>query len=329
MADHTQHVPVLKEEVLNGLAIEPGFTIIDCTVGGAGHALAMIEKLEGKGRFIGLEQDPNVIPAIQEHLRPIIQKHPEMVTLIGANFVQLANKDFRLELPRVNALLADLGISSDQLADPTLGISFMVDAPLDMRLSRDRGEPTTVVSRVVRRPFKTLELLLEAISEPTAADLVNSLDERALSLLIQTYGEESQSHKIAWAIVKAREEAPITTTTRLAEVIARAIPRKPGRAGATHSATQTFQALRIVVNHELENLDLLVRALPELMAPQGRAAIITFHSLEDRIVKHLFREFSDRGIARLITPKPMEASEEEIAQNPRARSAKLRIIQFL
>lgn len=331
----TRHVPVLMQQVLDGLSISEGQTVVDCTLGGGGHALAMIDRLHGTGRFIGIEQDPTALAALNDRFAPFVKKVPNLITILVANFGALANADFRSSIPPVNALLADLGISSDQLDDETLGISFRVDAPLDMRLSRDRGEPAMVLSRAVRRgetelrrPFSTLEKLLDAIPDPSAADLVNGLEEGTLADLISTYGEERWSHKIAWAIVKARKEAPIIRTTQLAEVIAKVVPRKPGPAGAIHPATQTFQALRIVVNQELESLDLLLHALPELMAPQGRAAIISFHSLEDRLVKNAFRSLKERGLATILTPKPIEASPEEVASNPRARSAKLRIIAF-
>jgi 16S rRNA (cytosine1402-N4)-methyltransferase len=284
-----RHVPVLPAEVLHWLDPQPGQIVIDCTVGAGGHALLIAERIQPGGRLIGLDQDP----AMLELARPRLAGLP--VTLVRAAFDQLADV-LRDERVVADGVLADLGISSDQLDDPTRGLSFQYDAPLDMRMDPTRGE--------------------------TAADLVRRLPERDLADLIYQFGEERFSRRIARRIVEARESTPFETTGQLAELVRRCVPR--GRGHGIDPATRTFQALRIAVNDELGALDRLLAQLPHCIKPGGRAVIISFHSLEDRRVKKAFRS---ADIWQVLTKKPVTAGADEEANNPRSRSAKLRASQ--
>jgi 16S rRNA (cytosine1402-N4)-methyltransferase len=281
-----RHVPVLPAEVLHWLDPQPGQTIVDCTVGGGGHARLIAERLGPTGRLIGLDQDP----AMLELARPRLAGLP--VTLVHAAFDQLADV-LRDAGATADGFLADLGVSSDQLDDPNRGLSFQHDAPLDMRMDPTRGE--------------------------TAADLVRRLPERDLADLIYQFGEERFSRRIARRIVEARQTEPIETTGRLAEIVRRCVPR--GKGHGIDPATRTFQALRIAVNDELEALDRLLAQLPNCVKPGGRAVVISFHSLEDRRAKQAFR---DRGVWQVLTKKPVTAGPDEERANPRSRSAKLR-----
>jgi len=296
------HAPVLLNEVLIALQPYSGGVYIDGTVGAGGHAAAILRQAQPEGRLFGLDQDPMALALAQQQLAPF----GTQVTLIHANFEQLG----RLALPQVDGILLDIGVSSMQLDQNERGFSFQTDGPLDMRMNTTTGE--------------------------TAADLVNTLPEDELANLIYQYGEEPRSRRIAKAIVQAR---PIERTLPLAQLIAKV---KPGYS-RIHPATQTFQALRIAVNDEL---GVLARVLPQaiaLLKPGGRLAVITFHSLEDRIVKQFFKQESTdclcpteqpfctcqhHATLRLITKKPITAAESEIAVNPRARSAKLRVAEL-
>jgi 16S rRNA (cytosine1402-N4)-methyltransferase len=281
-----RHVPVLPAEVLHWLDPQPGQIVVDCTVGAGGHARLIAERVTPGGRVIGLDQDP----AMLDLARPRLAGLP--VTLVHAAFDQLADV-LRDEGVVADAVLADLGISSDQLDDPTRGLTFQYDAPLDMRMDPTRGE--------------------------TAADLLRRLPERDLADLIYQFGEERLSRRIARRIVEARETTPVTTTGQLAELVRRCVPRSKGH--RIDPATRTFQALRIAVNDELESLDRLLAQLPSVVKPGGRAVVISFHSLEDRRVKRAFR---DGDAWQVLTKKPVTAGDDEERTNPRARSAKLR-----
>jgi 16S rRNA (cytosine1402-N4)-methyltransferase len=280
------HISVLPAEVLHFLDPQPGQTIVDCTVGAGGHARLIAERLGPAGRIIGLDQDP----AMLELARPRLAGLP--ATLVHASFDQIADVLREQDVTAVDGVLADLGISSDQLDDPVRGLSFQQNAPLDMRMDPTRGE--------------------------TAADLLGRLPERDLADLIYQFGEERFSRRIARRIVEARESEPIATTGQLAALVRRCVPR--GR-GGIDPATRTFQALRIAVNDELGSLDLLLAQLPTCLKPGGRVAIISFHSLEDRRVKQAFR---DSIVWQVLTKKPVTAGEDEQRSNPRSRSAKLR-----
>jgi len=281
-----RHVAVLSDKVLHLLDPQPGERWVDCTVGGGGHARLIAERIGPTGKLIGLDQDPTMLAKAQARLAGL------PVELVHANFDQLPEVLRNRGMDAVDGVLADLGFASDQVEAVDRGLSFRQDGPLDMRL-----DPTTGT---------------------TAADLVNTLSERALADLIYEFGEERQSRRVARAIVERRKAKPFATTSDLADVV-RSCVRK---SGAIDPATRAFQALRIAVNDELGALDRLLAALPRIVKPGGRVGIISFHSLEDRRVKYAFRA------AEMWTPltkKPVEASDDEIARNPRSRSAKLRV----
>jgi 16S rRNA (cytosine1402-N4)-methyltransferase len=284
-----RHQSVLPIEVLEALDPQPGQVVVDATVGAGGHSQLLAERVAPGGRLIGLEQDPAMIDLAAKRLQGM------QVTLVHSNFAALRHVLDQLGVDRVDAVLADLGFCSDQMEDAQRGLSFQEEGPLDMRLDPTQGE--------------------------TAAGLLRRLSERDLANLIFEFGEERCSRRIARAIVERRKQAPLTTTAELAELVRRSVPRPKGRGPSIHPATRTFQALRIAVNHELESLDQLLAQLPACLKPGGRAAIISFHSLEDRRVKHAFR---DREVWEKLTSKPVTATEEEVRENPRSRSAKLR-----
>jgi 16S rRNA (cytosine1402-N4)-methyltransferase len=286
----TRHVPVLPAEVLHYLDPQPGQTIVDATVGTGGHARMLAERVAPTGLLIGLDQDPEMITYAERRLRglPVALRH--------GNFEDLPEVLRAVNVPAADAVLADLGFCSDQLADPRRGLSFVADGPLDMRLDRTRGEP--------------------------ASALLSRLPERELAHVFRSFGEERYSRRVARKIVEAREEAAIATTGQLAELVRGCVPRPRGHRHVIDPATRVFQALRIAINDELGALERFLDALPGCVKPGGRVAIISFHSLEDRLVKQAFRKSPE--LFKELTRKPVQASEEEIRQNPRARSAKLR-----
>jgi 16S rRNA (cytosine1402-N4)-methyltransferase len=281
-----RHQPVLAAELLRLLDPKPGETWVDCTVGAGGHARLIAERLVAAGRLIGIDRDP----AMLELARSRLQGLP--VTLVHANFDRLTEVLADLGIERVGGVLADLGFASDQMDTAGRGFSFRGHGPLDMRF-----DPTTGA---------------------TAADLLNTLSEAALADLFFEYGEERYSRRVARRVVERRATRPFETTTELAELLRRCVPRS----GTIDPATRVFQALRIAVNDELGALDRLLAALPGVVTPGGRVAIISFHSLEDRRVKQAFRT---AGVWEPLTKKPVEPSDEERAHNPRSRSAKLRV----
>lgn len=306
------HVPVLVNEVVDGLRVEPGGRLIDATVGGGGHAYQILAESAPDGVLLGLDRDPTALARAAERLAPF----DDRVQLVHSSFAHLKEvaeaHDFVGEQgPAVDGILFDLGLSSLQLADPDRGFSFMTDGPLDMRF-----DPTS--------------------DGPTAADLVNNLSEEDLADILYHYGEENQSRRIARAIVEAR---PIRRTRELVEVIKEAVGRRRGR---LHPATLTFQALRIAVNEELDAVRAALPQAVELLAPGGRLAVIAFHSLEDRIVKRFMRRESKdcicprelpictcnhRASLDVMTRKPIRPTEEEVEENPPSRSARLRIAE--
>ena len=291
------HEPVLTREVLEVLAPDRGGLFVDCTVGAGGHSVALLEA--GATRLLGLDRDPSALALAAEALKTFRDR----VELVHADFRELdAVLDGR-GVGTINGALADLGVSSMQLDGTGRGFSFQRDEPLDMRM-----DPT---------------------SSRTAADLIRQSSELELAGVISQYGEERHARRVARAIVQARERAPIDTTRQLADLVRRAIPRRGW--SRIDPATRTFQAVRIWVNQELEGLEQFLVRLLRRMATGARAAIIAFHSLEDRIVKHTFRSIERAGdvSARILTRKPIVPSEDEIARNPRARSAKLRAIERL
>ena len=288
MSPQPRHVPVLAVEVLNLADPQPGQTWVDCTVGGGGHSRLIAQRLGTGGRLIGLDQDPTML----DRARPVLEGLP--VTLVHANFDQLSDVLRNLGIERVDGVLADLGFASDQMDERTRGLSFREDGPLDMRLDPTGGS--------------------------TAADLVNAMSEEALADVYYEFGEERKSRRVAKNIVERRAVKPFTTTADLADIVRRCVPRS----GSIDPATRVFQALRIAVNDELGVLDRLLAMLPEIVKPGGKAAIISFHSLEDRRVKQAFK-IADAW--KPLTKKPVLAGDEEVSRNPRARSAKLRVAE--
>lgn len=281
------HIPVLATEILKYLGPKPGDDVIDATLGGGGHASALLEATAPGGRLLGIEWDRRTL----EETRKKLERFGSRAMLVHGSYRDIGRLARTYAFSPVSAVLFDLGYSSFQIDAPDRGFSFRHDGPLDMRYDREQ--------------------------ETTAADLVNSRTQEELARLLREYGEERAAGRIAKAIVEARREAPILTTKRLASVVAAAAPRK----GRIHPATQTFQALRIAVNDELGNLREALPAAAGLLAPGGRLAVISFHSLEDRIVKDFFR--TNESLEPL-TKRPVAPSGAEVEANPRARSAKLR-----
>jgi len=285
------HVPVLTAEVLQHLRPEQGGLFVDCTIGLGGHSRALLEA--GATRVIGLDRDLDALARARETLAP----WGDRVELVHADYRALDEVLDRRQIAQIDGALADLGVSSLQFDAPGRGFSFQRDEPLDMRMDRSGGD--------------------------SAADLVARSTERDLADAIFQYGEERFSRRVARAIVEARHDAPVVTTGRLASIVRRAIPRRgPMR---IDPATRTFQALRIWVNRELDGLDRFVEAAVRRLRGGARLVVITFHSLEDRIVKHTLRALQQRdGLVQVLTKKPIVPRDEEVERNPRARSAKLR-----
>lgn len=288
-----RHVPVMVKEVIDGLALKAGGVYVDGTLGPGGHSEAILSHCPDLKLLIAFDLDQETLKAAGERLK----KYGDKVILFYGNFKDIPDVLFAERIEKVDGVLLDLGISSYQLERSKRGFSFLREEPLDMRMDRSGAV--------------------------TASELVNSLPEKVLSDLIYNYGEERWARRIAKAIIKRRDRSPILTSLDLARVVYDAVPPKY-RHGRIHPATKTFQALRIAVNRELENLKDALEGLPECVKEEGRICIISFHSLEDRMVKDAFR--SDERL-KPITKKPIRANEEEVLKNPRARSAKLRIAQ--
>ena len=298
MDAQSAHKPVLRAEVLSLLSPADAQVIMDCTVGAGGHSEAMLAAPGCKATLIGMDMDVSALQLAKVRLKPF----GERVRLFHANFADLHEVLDLVEIKEVDVMLADLGMSSMQVDDPARGMSFSASGPLDMRFNAE--------------------------TKRTAADLVNNLPESELADLIYQYGEERFSRRIARAIVSARCEARINDTAELAEIVRRAYPAQARRSRrGVHPATRTFQALRIAINDEIANLKSLLASIPDVLTVGGRAGVISFHSLEDRPVKHAFAELASAGVVRKLTTKPVTASEEEIFDNPRSRSAKLRVIE--
>jgi 16S rRNA (cytosine1402-N4)-methyltransferase len=291
------HDPVLIAEVLDLLAPAPGQIFVDCTLGRAGHACAIATKLGADGMLIGLDADPRNLEFAQQRLSTA----PCKVRLFHANFAELSDVLSAANIQKVHGILADLGVSTNQLFDEQYGLSFAQDMPLDMRL-----DPR------IRQ---------------TAADLVNHLRETDLAIVLYELALERYSRRIARKIADARRTSPITSTEQLAELVRSAIPTRGGAPERIDPATRTFMALRMKVNHEMENLEALLEQAPRYLESGGRVGIISFHSMEDRAVKQAFRSAEQTGQLKILTKKPLSASDEELARNPRSRSAKLRVAQ--
>ena len=292
-----KHITVLQTEAVEALALNKNSVVVDATYGGGGHAKLICEHLGKQGIYIGIDADKT---AFRDN--PLELKKSSPIThLINDNFSNLDTILSSLNIEKVDAILADLGWRTDQFTDGGKGFSFQADEPLLMTF----GESDDYLF--------------------TAYDIVNGWSEEDLSNVIYGYGEERYARRIARAIVVSRKIKPIETAKELAQIIEKVVPRKPFKKGI-HPATKTFQALRIAVNDELKVLENFIDKAVETLAVEGRLAIISFHSIEDRIVKLKFRELVEGGLFVLVNKKPITASEDELQNNPRARSAKLRII---
>ena len=306
-----EHVSVLLHETVDGLNVKPDGIYVDATLGGGGHAYEVCTKLGEQGRLIGIDQDADAIKAAGKRLEGFGEK----VTIIRSNYCDMKPRLHEIGIDKVDGITVDLGVSSYQLDTAERGFSYRVDAPLDMRM--DQRNPTT------------------------AADIVNGYSEMELFHIIRDYGEDNFAKNIAKHIVKARAEKPIETTGELSEIIKAAIPAKV-RATGGHPAKRTFQAIRIELNHELDVLENSIDTMIRLLNPEGRLSIITFHSLEDRIVKTRFRTNENpcicppdfpvcvcgrKSMGKVITRKPILPSKEELEENSRSKSAKLRVFE--
>ena len=302
------HIPVLLQETIEALAVQPGGRYIDCTLGAGGHAAAILDQSSPGGQLLGIDADPEAI----ERVKTRLEAYSNSILLVNENFADLEAICIKYDFLPVHGILLDLGLSSLQLNNQGRGFSFQHDTPLDMRLSPSQ--------------------------EVTAADIINTSSEAKLANLIKTYGEEGYSHQIAHRVV---QERPITTTLQLVRTIKQAVG---GRRGQLHPATKTFQALRIVVNHELKHLEAALKQAINLLGCEGRLVVISYHSLEDRIVKRLMQQESKDCICppdvptcvcghkaslRLINKKVITPSPTEVKLNPRSRSAKLRAAESL
>jgi 16S rRNA (cytosine1402-N4)-methyltransferase len=283
-----QHVPVLLDEIVGWIDPRPGQVIVDGTLGGGGHTRALAERVGRDGLVIALDRDPFALAAAETNLRGL------NVALVESDFGDLPEVLNEVNVTAVDGVVLDLGLSSDQLADPSRGFSFDSEGVLDLRFNPQRGEP--------------------------AYRLVNQLREDNLANLIFQYGEERYSRRIARAIVAQRQSKPIETSAELAKIVRRAVPR--GKPERIDPATRTFQALRIAVNDELASLETGLRRIPDRLRVGGRLAVISFHSLEDRLVKTAFR---DDPRLEALTRKPVRPGPQEVSRNPRSRSAKLRV----
>jgi 16S rRNA (cytosine1402-N4)-methyltransferase len=311
--DDAGHLPVMLDEVLEVLAPQGRKVLVDCTVGLGGHAEAMLERAGEQAMLIGIDRDESNLLKTKERL----SRFGRRVRLFQANFADVNEVLAEAGLQQADAVLADLGVSSTQIDDPARGFSFQEDGPLDMRMGQ--GSPGE---------DKGPQTWYSAFGEPlTAAVIVNTYDENDLADLIFQYGEDRLSRRIARAIVRARSAKPLERTVELARIIASAVPRGPGRAGRIHPATRTFQALRIAVNREMESLQKLLEVLPTVLSVGGRAAVIAFHSLEDRQVKRAFALARETGTHRLVVEKPLTPTQYEVERNSRSRSAKLRAME--
>ncbi|MGC9224665.1 MAG: 16S rRNA (cytosine(1402)-N(4))-methyltransferase RsmH [Terracidiphilus sp.] len=286
-----RHEPVLFDEALDFLHVRPEGTYVDCTLGLGGHAEGILRRLGPKGRLIGFDRDPEALELAKARLAKIAaemaSQAPE-IEFVGEPFSRIGE---HVRQASLDGILADFGVSSLHLDEARRGFSFQANGPLDMRMDTRSG--------------------------PTAEQVVNEMDERELANLIYEYGEERRSRTVARAIVRGR---PVTSTGQLARIVASAVPPMK----YIHPATRTFQALRIFVNRELQEIRALFEAAPQLLKPSGRLVVISFHSLEDRIAKDSIRAGAQQGIWKVLTKKPATAGKEEIDRNPRSRSAKMR-----
>jgi 16S rRNA (cytosine1402-N4)-methyltransferase len=308
------HIPAMPREVAYYLNCQPGKIYIDCTLGGCGHARGICEKLIPGGMLIGIDQDADAI----ENAETVLRDYLQQVHLFHGNFAQTADVLSQFNIAAVDGILLDLGLSFHQLAQSGRGFSFKADEPLDMRM--------------------------DVRSDTTAEVLIHGLDERDLADLFFRYGEERHSRAIARKIVEIRKRQAISTSSQLAEIVSKAVPQSARYKSKIHPATRVFMALRIAVNHEIERLDEFLKQAADLLNPGGRLCVLSFHSLEDRMVKQHMRDLQSRCTcpsdfprcvcnkvprARLLTSKAVRPTENEIQQNPMARSTRLRAMEKL
>jgi 16S rRNA (cytosine1402-N4)-methyltransferase len=292
------HTPVMIEEVLDYLSIKEGATIVDATLGLGGHSRRIAERIGPEGVLVGIDRDQESLAAAREALG----EYSGRMKFAYGNFSDLDTILKDLNIERINGIVFDLGVSSFQLGDVERGFSFQRDGPLDMRLDRN--------------------------SYISAYDLLNNLNEEEISHLLKTFGQERWHNRIARFLVQERRNHPIATTGQLSSIVLSAIPPRFRRFHyRIHPATRTFQAVRIAVNRELESLETAIAKAIALLKPGGRICVISFHSLEDRIVKFAFRKFAQEGAIKIITPKPLTPRESETKDNPRSRSAKFRVAE--
>jgi len=311
MAEVAKHIPVLLNEVIKFLDPKPNQNFIDCTLGAGGHTIEILRHTAPKGKVLGIDLDPRAIKIAKSRIG-----NADRLIAVQGNYKDLENIVLQKDFKNISGILIDLGFSSMEIADHKKGFSFQIDAPLDMRYG---------------------------VMGATAADILNHSREEELERIFREYGEEKFPGRIARKICEIRKDNPIDTTFKLVDAIAEVVPKK-FQFGRVHFATKVFQALRIAVNHELENLTEVLPQAIQILPPGGRLAIISFHSLEDRIVKQFFKKESSgctcpkdfpvcqcghKAILKILNKKPIVPSEEEATQNPRSRSAKLRIAEKL
>lgn len=314
MTNEYRHIPVLLTECLEYLNLQTHYTFVDATLGGAGHSLEVAKRIGSDSRLIGIDQDPVARAAATERLMALPDEIRPKIDVLAGNFGDLDSLLLEACVPSIDGILFDLGVSSVQIDTPSRGFSFKEDAPLDMRMDPSKH---------------TLN----------AAEIINTYNAADLTRIIRQYSDEKWASRIADFIVKSREEVPITTSGQLVEIIKAAIPASARRANG-HPAKRTFQALRIEVNSELDVLRRGLEAAIRWLAPGGRIAVISYHSLEDRIVKDIFKQYSqgctcppdlpvcvcgNKPVLKVVTKKPILPTAEEIERNPRSRSAKLRV----
>lgn len=308
----SRHVPVLLNEVMEALQLKSGMNIVDCTLGDGGHAEKILVAIAPHGQLLGIDADPESLLRAKQFLYPF----GERITFARSNFADLNQVAAENNFRPVNGILIDLGWSSPQFEERGRGFSFLKDEPLDMRYGQELK-------------ITNYELLIG-----TAADAVNKLSVAELEKIFREYGEENLSKEISVGIVEYRRKQEIITTKQLVEIILEVYRKKLKTdkeipwVGGLHPATKVFQALRMAVNQELAMLEAVLPQAIEILADEGRLAIITFHSLEDRIVKHFFKKIQSKKI-KIITKKPIVCAQEEYQNNPRARSAKLRVVEKL
>lgn len=292
------HIPVMMNEVLNYLNLEPGKNIVDATIGTGGHSLEIIKRISPGGTLIGIDRDEDSLSIAKSRLI----EFKGSCKFVHGNFSDLDSILENLKIKKIDGILFDLGISSFQLSDPGRGFSFQQEGPLDMRMDKS--------------------------SYISAYDLVNNLNEDEISDILWTFGEERWHNRIAHLLVEEREKHPIATTQDLANIVVKAIPhRYKHRYYRIHPATRTFQAVRIAVNRELEILESALNKAIAISSKNARICVISFHSLEDRVVKHTFRKVASEGLIEIITPKPLTPAAAEVETNASARSSKFRVAQ--